>query len=76
MPSSITQIISWVLFMIETNIRSSTLVGILTGTGVGHLFNLYYKSFDYHSASLVVVTIIIVIIAIEYTSNYIRRVIL
>ncbi|MEG6586457.1 PhnE/PtxC family ABC transporter permease [Dendrosporobacter sp. 1207_IL3150] len=76
MPSSITQIISWVLFMIETNIRSSTLVGMLTGTGVGHLFNLYYKSFDYNSASLVVVLIIIVIIAIEYISNYIRRVIL
>ncbi|MBC8015382.1 MAG: ABC transporter permease subunit [Sporomusaceae bacterium] len=76
MPSSITQIISWVLFMVETNIRSATLVGMLTGTGIGNLFNLYYRSFDYNSASLVVVLIIIVIIAIEYISNYVRRVIL
>lgn len=76
MPSSITQIISWVLFMVETNIRSSTLVGMLTGTGIGHLFNLYYKNFDYHSASLIVLSIIIVIICIEYISNYIRRLIL
>ena len=76
MPSSITQIISWVLFMIETNIRSSTLVGMLTGTGIGNLFNMYYKGFDYHSASLVVVMIIIAILTIEYISNYVRRVIL
>lgn len=75
-PSIITQIVSWVLFMIETNIRSSTLVGMLTATGVGHLFNLYYKSFDYHSASLVVLAIVTVILVIEYISNYIRRVIL
>lgn len=76
MPSSITQIISWILFMIETNIRSSTLVGMLTGTGIGNLFNLYYKGFDYHSASLVVLMIIIAILTIEYISNYVRRVIL
>ena len=76
LPSIMTQIITWVFFMIETNIRSSTLVGMLTATGVGHLFNLYYKSFDYHSASLVVVTIILIIFAVEFISNYVRRVIL
>ncbi|WP_408008176.1 PhnE/PtxC family ABC transporter permease [Pseudalkalibacillus sp. A8] len=75
-PSSIPQMISWVLFMIETNIRSATLVGILTGTGIGFSFNLYYKSLDYNAASLVVVTIVVSILIIEYISNYIRRVIL
>lgn len=75
-PSCITQIVTWVLYMIETNIRSSTLVGILTGTGIGNLFNLYYKSFDYHSASLVVIMLIVVILALEFMSNHIRRAIL
>ena len=75
-PSCITQIITWVLYMIETNIRSSTLVGILTGTGIGNLFNLYYKSFDYHSASLVVIMLIGVILTLEFVSNYVRRAIL
>lgn len=75
-PSCITQIVTWVLYMIETNIRSSTLVGILTGTGIGNLFNLYYKSFDYHSASLVVIMLIVVILALEFVSNHIRRAIL
>lgn len=75
-PSCITQIVTWILYMVETNIRSSTLVGILTGTGIGNLFNLYYKSFDYHSASLVVIMLIVVILALEFVSNYVRRAIL
>ena len=75
-PSCITQVVSWLLFMIETNIRSSTLVGMLTGTGIGNLFNIYYKFFDYHSASLVVIMIVIVILIIEAASNHVRRMIL
>ncbi|RFU69003.1 ABC transporter permease subunit [Peribacillus saganii] len=75
-PSGIPQMISWILFMIETNIRSATLVGILTGTGIGFAFDLYYKSLNYHTASLVVIVIVITILTIEYISNYVRRVIL
>ncbi|KKI91075.1 phosphonate ABC transporter permease [Bacillus sp. SA1-12] len=75
-PSSIPQIISWVLFMIETNIRSATLVGILTGTGIGFSFDLFYKSLNYNAASLVVLTIVVTILTIEFISNYVRRVIL
>lgn len=75
-PSCITQIITWILYMIETNIRSSTLVGILTGTGIGNLFNLYYKSFEYDSAGLLVITLIIIVLSLEFISNHIRRAIL
>lgn len=72
-PLSITAVISWVLYMIETNIRDATLVGILTGTGIGFVFDIYYKSFRYDIAGLVLVGIIIVVIACEMTSNYVRR---
>jgi phosphonate transport system permease protein len=75
-PSCIPQILSWVLFMVETNIRSATLVGILTGTGIGFSFDLFYKSLNYNAASLVVLTIVVTILAIEFISNYVRRVIL
>ncbi|MDR3599255.1 MAG: ABC transporter permease subunit [Desulfosporosinus sp.] len=76
LPASMPQMISWLLFMIETNIRDATLVGVLTGTGIGFSFDLYYKRFDYHAASLVVVFIVITVIFIEFVSNNIRRVIL
>ena len=75
-PSSMPEIISWVLYMIETNIRSSTLIGMLTATGIGYLFDMYYKRMDYGAASLVVIFIVVVVIAIEITSNQIRKVIM
>ncbi|WP_091274771.1 phosphonate ABC transporter, permease protein PhnE [Alteribacillus persepolensis] len=75
-PQSLPQMISWILFMIETNIRSATLVGILTGTGIGYIFDLYYKTMDYNTVALVTFTIVITVIAIEMASNYIRKVIL
>lgn len=76
LPECSPQMISWVLFMIETNIRSSTLVGILTGTGIGFAFDLYYKSMNYNVVSLITISIVVVVIAIELISNYVRRVIL
>lgn len=75
-PSSMSEIVTWVLFMIETNIRSSTLIGVLTATGIGYLFDLYYKRLDYGSASLVVISIVVLVIAIELISNQIRKVIM
>ncbi|MCL1829490.1 MAG: ABC transporter permease subunit [Oscillospiraceae bacterium] len=75
-PSSMPQIVSWVLYMIETNIRNSTLIGVLTATGIGALFDLYYKRMDFGSAGLVVISVVVLVIAIEVTSNKIRKVIM
>ena len=75
-PSSMPEIVSWVLYMVETNIRSSTLIGVLTATGIGALFDLYYKRLDYSSASLVVILIVVLVIIIEIISNQLRKVIM
>ncbi|MDD2971446.1 MAG: ABC transporter permease subunit [Lachnospiraceae bacterium] len=74
-PASITEIITWVLYMIETNIRSSTLIGMLTATGIGYLFDLYYKRLDFASAGLIVISMVVLVITIEGVSNRIRKVI-
>lgn len=76
LPASLPQIVSWLLFMIETNIRDATLVGILTGTGIGFLFDVYYKAFDYHTASLVVIVTVIAVVLTEKISNMVRRMII
>ncbi len=72
-PLTITSVVSWVLYMIETNIRDATLIGILTGTGIGFVFDVYYKSFRYDTAGLVILSIIAVVIMCEVVSNYVRR---
>jgi phosphonate transport system permease protein len=75
-PALMPQLTSWMLYMVETNIRDATLVGILTGTGIGFLFDVYYKSMNYSSAALVVIGVVIVVIAIETASNALRKIIL
>ncbi|EIM08224.1 phosphonate ABC transporter permease [Planococcus antarcticus DSM 14505] len=75
-PQCLPQMVSWILFMIETNIRSATLVGILTGTGIGYTFDLYYKTLNYNAVALVTFSIILAVIVIELMSNYIRKVII
>ena len=40
LPNVLPLFISWLLYAIETNVRDSALIGILTGTGIGFLFNL------------------------------------
>jgi phosphonate transport system permease protein len=75
-PSAMPQITSWMLYMVENNIRDATLVGILTGTGIGFLFDVYYKSMSYSAAALAVIGIVLVVLVIETISNALRRIIL
>jgi phosphonate transport system permease protein len=75
-PTLLPSLTSWMLFMLETNIRSATLVGLLTGTGIGFSFDLYYKSLNYPSAALVTICIVVVVLALEAVSNALRKVIL
>jgi len=73
LPLAEAELMSWMLYMVETNIRSATLIGMLTGTGIGFVFNLYYTSFRYDSAGLVVVVTIVVVLLVEAISNRARR---
>jgi len=74
-PSVIPEVISWVLFMVETNIRDATLIGILTATGIGYLFNLFYTRMDFASCGLVIIALAAVIITLELTSSKIKKMI-
>ncbi|WPK13419.1 ABC transporter permease subunit [Lysinibacillus louembei] len=76
LPDTMPQMLSWLFYMIETNIRSATLIGLLTGTGIGYLFDLHYKRLDYGTLGLITLSIIVIVIAIEFTSNKVRRMIL
>lgn len=74
-PAVLPSLASWMLFMLETNIRSATLVGLLTGTGIGFLFDLYYNSLNYPAAALTTLTIVVVVLALEGLSTALRKVI-
>ncbi len=73
LPEIAVPISEWLLYMIENNLRDATLVGLLTGTGIGFLFDLYFKSINYPAAGLVVMTLIVLVITLELVSNWLER---
>ena len=73
LPLAVAELMSWTLYMVETNIREATLVGLLTGTGIGFVFNLYYASFRYDCAGLVILVTIVLVLVVEAISNAARR---
>ena len=76
LPNVLPLFISWLLYAIETNVRDSALIGILTGTGIGFLFNLYFKSFRYPEAGLIICILMILVLCLDSVSTTIRRILL
>ncbi len=76
LPNTLPLFISWLLYAIETNVRDSALIGILTGTGIGFLFNLYFKSFRYSEAGFIICILMLTVLCIDFISNTIRRILL
>jgi phosphonate transport system permease protein len=72
-PSVLPTVASWMLYMVETNIRDAALVGILTGTGIGFLFDRYYKVMNFEAAGAVVLGVIATVLLVEALSNLLRR---
>lgn len=72
-PASLPGFISWLLYSLEVNIRSSTLVGAVGGGGIGLIMMGYIKQFRYHSAMGVILLIAAVVILVDLLTNYLRK---
>lgn len=76
-PDTIAQLVSWTLFCIETNIRSSSLIGYLTGAGIGYLIS-FHRGFkrDFNTTLGLVIVIAVTLILWDFLSNRLRGIIL
>ncbi len=72
-PASLPGFISWLLYSLEVNIRSSTLVGAVGGGGIGLIMMGYIKQFRYHSAMGVILLIAAIVILVDILTNYLRK---
>ncbi len=75
-PETLPALVSWALYAIENNIRSSTIVGMLTGSGIGFLMYVYVGGglMDAKLLMASIVTITVVIVVVDQISGQIRRV--
>lgn len=73
MPASLPGFISWLLYSLEVNIRSSTLVGAVGGGGIGLIMMGYIKQFRYHSAMGVILLVAAIVILVDMLTNFLRK---
>ena len=72
-PASLPGFISWLLYSLEVNIRSSTLVGAVGGGGIGLIMMGYIKQFRYHSAMGVILLVAVIVILVDLLTNFLRK---
>lgn len=72
-PASLPGFLSWLLYSLEVNIRSSTLVGAVGGGGIGLVMMGYIKQFRYHSAMGVILLIAGIVILVDMLTNFLRK---
>jgi phosphonate transport system permease protein len=85
MPSIITQallpgampgFIAWILYCVELNIRTSTILGMVGAGGIGLLLMGYIKQFNYAAASTAILAVAVIVIAVNLLTNYLRKLIM
>jgi phosphonate transport system permease protein len=75
-PSALPGFIAWILYCVELNIRSSTILGMVGAGGIGLLLMGYIKQYNYPAASTAILAVAIVIVVVNILTEYIRRIIL
>ncbi|MBB3113948.1 phosphonate transport system permease protein [Paenibacillus phyllosphaerae] len=64
---------SWTLFMFEINIRASAILGLVGAGGIGSNLKQAMDLFQYGRASMIIVILIVLILAVEFLTQKIRE---
>jgi phosphonate transport system permease protein len=75
LPAAMPGFIAWILYCVELNIRSSTILGMVGAGGIGLLLMGYIKQFNYAAASTAIIAVAVIIIGVNLLTNYLRKLI-
>jgi phosphonate transport system permease protein len=71
-PQIINPYLSFTLYQWDINVRMSTVIGIVGGGGIGQMLFQYMRIWDFSSAGLMMLLIMITVWIIDYTSSRLR----
>jgi len=60
-------------YRFDINFRESAVIGIVGAGGIGATLNTAIDRYEYDSAGAVLIIIILIVMACEYTSGWIRK---
>jgi phosphonate transport system permease protein len=76
LPAAMPGFIAWILYCVELNIRTSTILGMVGAGGIGLLLMGYIKQFNYPAASTAIIAVALIIIGVNLLTNYLRKLIM
>lgn len=65
--------LSQTIYVLELNIRASTVIGLVGAGGLGMLIDKVRTFYQYHYLSLVILEILVLVVLLELVSSYARR---
>jgi phosphonate transport system permease protein len=71
-PQAMPSFVGSFLYLLDVNIRSATILGIVGGGGIGFLLFNALRTLNFETASAIVLTIFAVVYAIEQLSGWVR----
>jgi len=73
LPQVLPDLISFTLYRLETNIRAASVLGLIGAGGIGYLMNTSFRTFQYQEAAAIVLVLIFLVMAVDYASYRLRR---
>jgi phosphonate transport system permease protein len=73
MPQVFSRFIGFSTYQLDSNLRNSTMVGIVGAGGIGATLNTAISRYEYDVAAAILMIIILIVLAAEYTSSHVRR---
>ena len=61
------------IYRLDINFRESAVVGIVGGGGIGATLLTAFDRYEFDSAAAILLIIIAIVMAVEYTSGFVRK---
>ena len=74
LPQVMARFVGFAAYQLDSNLRNSTMVGIVGGGGIGATLFTAYQRFDYDFVLTILIVIIAVIMVSEIASTWLRRI--
>ena len=72
-PQVMPRMIGLALYRFDINFRESAVVGIVGGGGIGATLNTAFDRYEFDSAAAILLVIVAIVMLMEYSSGYLRR---
>ncbi len=72
-PPAMPGIVGSLLYMLDINFRSSTVLGIVGAGGIGFLLNQSIQTLNYRTTGAIIILTFVIVLAIEQLAGWLRR---